>query len=839
MYGHPAAKQSRKKDSLYDKILGRSYPGANVNNSTSAQQQNQSSAACIPIHLPQPETFIYNSAVERQFFDNVKESLTSSSRDGGAAWSEFLKCLDLYAQEVLSRSELLRFVEDLLGKRNTDLFEEFKRILAAAGSANAPTYDDAWYSVPLSEIDFSRCRRCSPSYRALPRDYPTPPCSGRNSSMSGGDRAAKVLNDVWVSLPVGSEESYTFRHMRKNQYEEVLFRCEDERFEIDMVIDTNAATLKRLEKINEEIAMLAQKELATPSHLCLNSSKGNSSLSRLDSSEELHDNSSSANKSISGIAGKKIQYTLDKRILGIIHMHAIARVYGDAGPEIIELLFKNPTMTVPVVVKRLRQKNREWRAARDILNQRWKELADINYHKSLDHRSLTWRTVDKRATSTRTMVAEIKDRAAHNGNEGENALALRRDKAKDEHGSFYDVTMGQTLSRKMDLKGLPKPTPTLFTPHLSLIYENNSWAQRDAYRIISYALERGAISPGDKERGHRMWRDFLRLWFDLSLSWMQKPATSYVPSVLYNDDRSQTSQEKESNSIGCENDETKSVGKNDEMKNDNASTNADDAAPMEEDGGDKFIELQNDARECMNGTDDEMADVSLLDQQPIPIGTHVSTVYGEGTVLGYRASDNIFIVSFPYGAKGYLRSNTLLCTMFPTEKSPMSAQLRKSDSETLNEGDFLVFGTQSMYLFFRLHHVLVKRLNIARKLADEVTKKRDVNNLVEEVTVESGDTRTAGQKRYDIYLSLLYPLVEVGYSNNAANAAVEGGKYEDRVRSLLGHGAYELATMDKLISHILKNLQNMGNDEMLQDLIEVSFHLKICSLVIHLLSANL
>ena len=121
-------------------------------------------------------------------------------------------------------------------KRNNKLFEEFKRILSAAGGqgmSTVPSIEDSWYSVPLSEIDFSRCRRCSPSYRALPRDYPAPPCSQRS------DDEAKVLNDVWVSLPVGSEESYTFRHMRRNTYEETLFRIEDERFEIDMTIDSN------------------------------------------------------------------------------------------------------------------------------------------------------------------------------------------------------------------------------------------------------------------------------------------------------------------------------------------------------------------------------------------------------------------------------------------------------------------------------------------------------------------------------------------------------------------------------------------------------------------------
>jgi len=35
-----------------------------------------------------------------------------------------------------------------------------------------------------------------------------------------------------------------FQLMRKNQYEEALFRCEDDRFELDMCIETNASTLR-------------------------------------------------------------------------------------------------------------------------------------------------------------------------------------------------------------------------------------------------------------------------------------------------------------------------------------------------------------------------------------------------------------------------------------------------------------------------------------------------------------------------------------------------------------------------------------------------------------------
>ena len=34
--------------------------------------------------------------------------------------------------------------------------------------------------------------------------------------------------------------------MRKNQYEEALFKCEDDQFEIDMIIDTNTSAIRIL-----------------------------------------------------------------------------------------------------------------------------------------------------------------------------------------------------------------------------------------------------------------------------------------------------------------------------------------------------------------------------------------------------------------------------------------------------------------------------------------------------------------------------------------------------------------------------------------------------------------
>ena len=728
-----------------------------------------------------PETVTYNAGVERQFFDMTKEALRSTSRDGEMAWVEFLKCMDLYAQEILTKNDMLRYMEDLLGKQHADLLEEFKRILVAAGAAGAPSHDDAWHSVPLSEIDFRRCRRCTPSYRALPRDYPVAPFSGRS------EEEAKLLNDVWISLPDGSEESYTFRHMRKNQHEEVLFRCEDERFEIDMVIDSTATALKRLEPIAEEIAMLQQKEILA---------------GKANGTEGKDKSGTKAALEKGGIAGKIVQYSFDKSILNTIHRHAIARIYGDAGQEMLELMNKNPVVAVPVVVKRLKQKDRDFRAAREVLNRRWKELAEVNYYKSIDHRSLTWRTIDKRATSTRTLAAEIKDRAANNGAESDVAVVAKKDKAKEEFGSFYEKTMGRYLARQMDLTNLPKPATSVFgsTPHYSMQYKSSSWAQRDAYRILSFALERGSTSPGDKERCHRFWTDFLAPFFDLGSIWMQSPAVAYAALPHHN---------------------TPSIVSNGEE----SGIDDDESSAEEKDMIGDMVVTEEVMKDCSTSGKGSVTGFSLLDNQPIPSGASVSTIYGDGTVIRFRSFDKSYVVSLPFGGTSYLNRNAVLCTILPVdqflelEDQPMPS---KDDEPLGRDDDKFVLGPQCLYLFFRLHQLLIRRLNIARQLAFSVDTDQSLSTLIEHMTADG--SAPVGQKRYDAYLSLVYGLLEGGYNSTfqgGSASAAEGGKYEDRVRCLLGHGAYELATMDKLVSHILKHLQNLANDDTMQGMIQI------------------
>jgi paired amphipathic helix protein Sin3a len=114
---------------------------------------------------------------------------------------------------------------------------------------------EKFHTRPISELDLSDCERCGPSYRLLPKGFPKAVCSDRT------ELCMEVLNDNWVNVTTGSED-YSFKQMRKNQYEESLFRCEDDRFELDMVIETNESTFKVIGPFNDQLVNMTAEEKA-------------------------------------------------------------------------------------------------------------------------------------------------------------------------------------------------------------------------------------------------------------------------------------------------------------------------------------------------------------------------------------------------------------------------------------------------------------------------------------------------------------------------------------------------------------------------------------------------
>uniref|UniRef100_A0A8D0HH38 SIN3 transcription regulator family member A n=1 Tax=Sphenodon punctatus TaxID=8508 RepID=A0A8D0HH38_SPHPU len=347
---------------------------------------------------------------ESLFFEKVRKALRSTE-----AYENFLRCLVIFNQEVISRAELVQLVSPFLGKF-PELFTWFKNFLGYKESAHMETFPKERATEGIAmEIDYASCKRLGSSYRALPKSYQQPKCTGRTPLCK------EVLNDTWVSFPSWSEDS-TFVSSKKTQYEEHIYRCEDERFELDVVLETNLATIRVLEAIQKKLSRLSAEEQA--------------------------------------------KFRLDNTLGGtseVIHRKALQRIYADKATDIIDGLRKNPSVAVPIVLKRLKMKEEEWREAQRGFNKVWREQNEKYYLKSLDHQGINFKQNDTKILRSKSLLNEIE--------------------------SIYDERQEQASE---DNAGVPTG------PHLSLVYEDKQILEDAASLIIHHVKRQTGIQKEDK-----------------------------------------------------------------------------------------------------------------------------------------------------------------------------------------------------------------------------------------------------------------------------------------------------------------------------------------------------
>uniref|UniRef100_A0A8C9U0E9 Paired amphipathic helix protein Sin3a n=1 Tax=Scleropages formosus TaxID=113540 RepID=A0A8C9U0E9_SCLFO len=347
---------------------------------------------------------------ESLFFEKVRKALRSSE-----AYENFLRCLDIFNQEVISRAELVQLVLPFLGKF-PELFNWFKNFLGYRESSHIESFPKERATEGIAmEIDYASCKRLGSSYRALPKSYQQPKCTGRTPLCK------EVLNDTWVSFPSWSEDS-TFVSSKKTQYEEHIYRCEDERFELDVVLETNLATIRVLEMVQKRLSRMSAEEQA--------------------------------------------RFRLDNCLGGsseVIHRKAIHRIYGDKAPDIIDGLKKNPAVSVPIVLKRLKVKDEEWREAQRGFNKIWREQNEKYYLKSLDHQGINFKQNDTKVLRSKSLLNEIE--------------------------SIYDERQEQASEEN----GAPPAGP-----HLTLTYEDSQILEDAAALIIHHVKRQAGIQKDDK-----------------------------------------------------------------------------------------------------------------------------------------------------------------------------------------------------------------------------------------------------------------------------------------------------------------------------------------------------
>ncbi|KAF8167408.1 hypothetical protein B0H34DRAFT_644805 [Crassisporium funariophilum] len=305
-------------------------------------------------HLP--EYAGNTSAGKLLFFDRAKKSLENRE-----VYEEFLKLLNLFSKDIIDVQTLIERTRVFLGEG--DLMAEFKdligwddreRIEKGPPGSIRTAPPELPSALPLEDGE-------GPSYRKLPPSETKLACSGRD------ELCRSVLNDDWVSHPTWASEESGFVAHKKTAFEDALHKSEEERHEYHVQIEALTRTIAVLEPIHSRIDEMTSEER---SHFKLKPDFGGSGMS--------------------------------------IYHRIIKKVYGkEIGTEVIQALQDCPSVAVPVVIARLKQKDEEWRRAQREWSKTWKEIDSKNFYKSLDHQGINFKPNDKKNITAKHFVGDI------------------------------------------------------------------------------------------------------------------------------------------------------------------------------------------------------------------------------------------------------------------------------------------------------------------------------------------------------------------------------------------------------------------------------------------------
>ncbi|KAL8193508.1 hypothetical protein R6Q57_026643 [Mikania cordata] len=786
---------------------------------------------------------------EFTFCENVKNRLRNSDD-----YQAFLKCLHIYSTEIITRKELQSLVADLLGK-HTDLMEGFSAFLERcenidgflAGVMDKKTlwnvskstrmeekerenrreieaskedrYKEKYWGKSIQELDLSNCQRCTPSYRLLPEDYPIPSVSQRS------ELGTQVLNDFWVSVTSGSED-YSFKHMRRNQYEESLFRCEDDRFELDMLLESVSSTIKHAEELLNSI------------NDCSINSEGPIRI-------ENH--------------------------FTALNLRCIERLYGDHGLEVMDTLRKNPSVSLPIILIRLKQKQEEWTKCRSDFNKVWADVYAKNHYKSLDHRSFYFKQQDSKNLSMKCLVTEIKEIKEKSLKDDDVLLSIAAGNRhtimpnlefeftdKDIHEDLFKLikySCEEICATKEQLNKVLELWTTFLEPILGvpsrpLNSDNGGDVEISSHGPVKNGGESDG-SPGsdigtlnfkhgkppcngdDNISPKRVDsnKDILVNGGTLPKEDGSKntgvgdktPATGIVnynilskPNNIHevghevksnNDDFPSSQHGDISRSTAVANGSYAKFEKEEGELSPNGDFDDGDfvaygdnsvshakakhSVEIDPDADDEDSENIPEGGDDVSGSESAAADVSREEREEED-GDHDDI---DGKAESEGEAEGIEDANFGGGdTSSLLSSDHFLLTAKPLSKR-MSSPLHDGKKKDCN----VFYGNESFYVLFRLHQVLYDRLLSARVNSTSAETKR----------------RAAKDSPPDLYSRFMRALY------NLLDGSADNAKFEDDCRAILGNQSYVLFTLDKLIYKLVKQLQNVAGDEMDNKLLQL------------------
>ena len=479
-----------------------------------------------PSHIP--ECTKLPSTTEESFFQHVKDHLNrkelASDKPAGTRrhtpYAEFLKCLHLFGAGVLNKEELGLLLKGLflqghapktgvhaggaghnpsIANAANDLMKEFDEILIGRGpyadQQNALKDKSKYGALRIRDFDWNNATttQVSPSYCTYPSDYPhalflshpgqtQSDVSVLNSKLvcvagittmkdenTGASRIKNNRNMKQQSkrkFCPSIEESDGSKH-RCNTYEEMMFRIEDERYELDMAIERNTHALRRIEPFAKEAQAVREQE-----------EKDGQPIGRL-------------------------RYQLHRSSLNTIHINAIGRIYGDRGDDIIQHLLRNPLIVLPIVYQRLKQKDIEWRNAKRLLAERWDAICEANYEGSMDTQCYFNRKALEKTFTLSRLLDQCKRARTY---------LKYPDKFKDHPATRpFAPTFGRRISHAGAL---------FFQPYVEVKCNVDIGHKHALEFLVMKIKHQSDISPFDRERIGRIFAEFLVPWFKYPVHWI-------------------------------------------------------------------------------------------------------------------------------------------------------------------------------------------------------------------------------------------------------------------------------------------------------------------------------
>ncbi|OMJ12910.1 Transcriptional regulatory protein SIN3 [Smittium culicis] len=288
----------------------------------------------IPITFTLPE-------INSPFFKKLLFAQIYKTINNKAVYNEFLSLVNLYNQDLITPSTFITSSIPFL-KNRSDILDSLKKLVLIAQTTVYP-------ETP------------GPSYRFIGSSY------NQSSNLKESEDPIQELNDSWMSHPTWASERNEFVHHKKNQYEEAMFRVEEERHQLQIDIETNKQLINQLTPIVKKIQKMSEID--------------------------------------------KENLTLPFRFGGnsiALPRRALKNVYdAQRSVEVLEALHTHPAVAAPLVLRRLEQKDKEWRKLKDDLSKGWKDVEIKNYYRSLEHRSTSIKSQDRKINSPKYLINEI------------------------------------------------------------------------------------------------------------------------------------------------------------------------------------------------------------------------------------------------------------------------------------------------------------------------------------------------------------------------------------------------------------------------------------------------